>query len=209
MEDSTSQILLKLPPERRWHQQSYPAPIVVALIRRTINHEPGADPISRYLLIKRSGEPYSDCWALVGGKWEFGEALSEAIIREVQEETGLNATFVAVRGLVSERVIPAGDEAIGAHYLLFVSELLADVGVAEEKGEGAIGWFTRAEIDHLHDAESIIPSDYAMINSFAEAGHSMPHVEAEMHAAFGDASDAPTQLLRYEHINNLKSSHEP
>jgi ADP-ribose pyrophosphatase YjhB (NUDIX family) len=89
-----------LPPEQRWRGQTAPVPVVVALIRRA--HEDG----ERLLLIRRAAGPYAGQWALVGGKWEFGETLPEAIVREVAEETGLRTSFVAVRGVVSERVAP-------------------------------------------------------------------------------------------------------
>jgi ADP-ribose pyrophosphatase YjhB (NUDIX family) len=208
MKESASLQFLELPPERRWRQQTYPAPIVVALIRRNSSQKTASGPTSHYLLIKRNGDPYNGCWALVGGKWEFGEALSEAIIREVKEETSLDAAFVAVRGLVSERVAPSGDKANGAHFLLFVCELSANDGKAEEQEEGAIAWFTRAEIEHLHATAAIIPSDFAMISSFAEAREVVPHIEAEMRAPIGGTSNDPIQLLRFERINNVKSDHE-
>jgi len=45
-------------------------------------------------------------WALVGGKWDFGETLSQATTREVQEETGVITDFVALREFVNERIFP-------------------------------------------------------------------------------------------------------
>lgn len=44
------------------------------------------------LLIKRKNEPYKGMWALPGGFVEYGERTSEAIVREVKEETGLSCT---------------------------------------------------------------------------------------------------------------------
>ncbi len=203
MEELSPAKLPDLPLERRWHQQTHPSPVVVALIRRDSGQTTSTDPTSHYLLIKRIGNPYKGCWALVGGKWEFGETLHEAITREVKEETGLDAQFVAIRGLVSERVIPTHDEASGAHFFLFVCELSADDGHAEEQKEGAISWFTRTEIEQLKAEGAIIPSDYAMIDSFADTIEVAPYVEAEMSAPIGNAGDAPVRLLSFEHINNL------
>ncbi len=76
------------------------------------------------LLIQRAGEPYAGQWALVGGKWDFGETLAEAVVREVQEETGLITQFVALRGVISERVAPAEPGALAAHFLLLLCDLL-------------------------------------------------------------------------------------
>ncbi|MCA9934250.1 MAG: NUDIX domain-containing protein [Ardenticatenaceae bacterium] len=181
--------LSQLPLAQRWQQQKYPAPIVVALIRRTGN---GDTP--RYLLIRRNGRPYAGQWALVGGKWDFGETLAAAIIREVQEETGLMADFVALRGIVSERVTE-GEK--GAHFLLLVCDLAAPNGEAQEQQEGAVAWFSRAEIDALHAQQAIIPSDYAMIAQFAGSETAVPLVEAEMVGGLGGETAVSPELASF------------
>lgn len=48
---------------------------------------------SKILLIKRNKkkrEKYGFDWAIVGGKIEFGEHSSDAILREIKEETGID-----------------------------------------------------------------------------------------------------------------------
>ncbi|MCA9873985.1 MAG: NUDIX hydrolase, partial [Anaerolineales bacterium] len=172
-----------LPVAQRWRQQTFPAPIVVALIRRI---ESGAEP--QYLLIQRNGKTYGGQWALVGGKWDFGETLDTAVLREVREETNLQANFVALRGVVSERVVPPSEALPGAHFLLLVCELSAPDGEATEQKEGAVAWFTLPQIDHLHAHQAIIPSDYAMIQRFTPARGDMIHIEAEMVSAIGGVS---------------------
>lgn len=42
------------------------------------------------LLVKRSGHPFKDCWALPGGFANKGETLEETAVRELQEETGVS-----------------------------------------------------------------------------------------------------------------------
>jgi 8-oxo-dGTP diphosphatase len=188
--------LPQFPADRRWRQQSFPTPVVVALIRR---QEDGADP--RHLLIRRKGGPYTGQWALVGGKWDFGETLSTAVTREVQEETGLIASFVALRGLVSERVLPPSDELPAAHFLLFVCELAAPDGIAREQAEGAVAWFSPTDIIALHHRQAIIPSDYAMIQQFTQPSSEAIHIEAEMVSAIGGPLLFPSELHRFEQIN--------
>jgi 8-oxo-dGTP diphosphatase len=44
----------------------------------------------RLLLIRRGHGPAAGNWSLPGGRVEFGETMVEALVREVQEETGLD-----------------------------------------------------------------------------------------------------------------------
>ncbi len=185
-----------LPAQRRWRQQPFPAPIVVAIIRR---QQDVGEP--HFLLIQRKTETYSGQWALVGGKWDFGETLATAVSREVHEETGLVAQFVALRGLVSERVMPPAADLPGAHFLLLVCEMAAPEGVAREQKEGAVAWFTPTAIADLHQRQAIIPSDYAMLQQFGDFSGAVVHVEAEMVSAIGGVTLHPTELRRFEPVN--------
>ncbi len=190
--------LSNFPRRRRWREQLFPGPIVVALIRR-----PTAlvGSVSQYLLIRRKSGAYSGQWALVGGKWDFGETLMTAVTREVKEETNLDTAFTALRGIVNERLAPAGDKDDAAHFLIFVCELAAANGAASEQNEGAVAWFTCAEIDTLHAQKAIIPSDYAMLKQFAGSTEAAPHFEAEMVAEMVGEAKRPSQLIRFERIN--------
>jgi 8-oxo-dGTP diphosphatase len=179
----------QLPPSRRWRQQAYPIPVVVNLI-----HRPHDD---QYLLIRRNKEPYIGRWGLVGGKWDFGETLASAATREVKEETSLDTTFIALRGVVNERVAPAGLDDTAGHFLIFICELAAGVGEAREQAEGAVAWFTPAEIDTLHHQAQVIPSDYLMLKQFTDpAAPAIDLYEAEMVAAAGDGGELT--LLRFD-----------
>ena len=185
--------------DKRWRQQLQPAPIVVAIIRNQV--QDNQEPETAYLLIRRNSAPYRDQWALVGGKWDFGEPLAEAAVREVGEETGLSTRFVALRGIVSERLIPPNSEANGAaHFLILVCDLEVVSGKALEQQEGAVAWFKPAEIEELHVAGHIIPSDYRMLKGFIEAA-SIPFFEAEMIAGAADGEvEIKPDLRRFEQI---------
>ena len=178
-----------------------PAPIVVAIIRRVTADLDGR-PEPGYLLIRRKTEPYVGRWALVGGKWDFGESLAAAAVREVKEETGLETVYVALRGIVSERLAPAGADGSGAaHFLLLVCELDARGGEASEQQEGAVAWFSPGQIEILHQSQAIIPSDYMMLQRFGEAV-GIPHFEADMLSEPAGAGSAPaaTRLARFEEV---------
>jgi len=87
-----------LPLERRWHEQVYPAPIVVALIRRELRQRDSAEIEPHYLLIKRKSRPYDGHWALVGGKWDFGEAEMRATIGGTSADPAQLIRFERVEG---------------------------------------------------------------------------------------------------------------
>jgi len=56
----------------------------------------------KILLIKRKNEPFKGKWALPGGFVEYGERVEEAVLREIKEETGLDAKIKKLLGVYSD-----------------------------------------------------------------------------------------------------------
>jgi len=198
---SVFESLSSIPLEKRWRQQANPMPIVAAIIQRDneVNLSEGSQ--SFYLLIKRKSQPYAGLWALVGGKWDFGETLVQTISREVQEETGLESILVTLRGVVNEQLAP--EKAINnpaSHFIIFVCQVVVSGGPAMEQDEGAVAWFTQSEIEEFNSDGRIIPSDYRMIRDFIGA-NSIPYVEAEMFTLRGEETGiSKPQLARFDHV---------
>ena len=57
-----------------------------------------------YLLIRRAAEPDKGLWTIPGGLVNVGEKVKEAAIREVKEETGLDAELDEVLALIDKIV---------------------------------------------------------------------------------------------------------
>lgn len=57
----------------------------------------------RLLLVRRGHGPAAGEWSVPGGRVEAGETIAEAVVREVAEETGLEAVCDSMLGWV-ERV---------------------------------------------------------------------------------------------------------
>jgi 8-oxo-dGTP diphosphatase len=168
-------------------------PAVLALIRRDLDGQPAC------LLIRRLKDPYAGFWGLVGGKWDFGEALAEAVTREVLEETGLSAAFAGLRGFVDERLFPATDADHGAHYATFVCEVHAPHGEPAQQAEGELAWFTPAQLAELRRAERLVPTDALILDAFLPPAPPLPYIEAEVVTRGLGQSD--TLVRRFERIS--------
>ncbi|KAA3661460.1 MAG: NUDIX hydrolase [Chloroflexi bacterium] len=188
--------LANLPTERRYKGQQFPVPVVVAVLKRLNGkNEP------EFLLIKRKQDPFQDMWALVGGKWDFGETLTVAVVREVWEETSLETGLTAVCGIINQRLASGVQkQEQGAHFLFFVCELHILNGKAKEQNEGAVAWFSWPEIQQLQAAEKMIPFDFVILENWTKTAVSVPVIEAEMSGKMTTNPGSTTELRRFEQV---------
>jgi 8-oxo-dGTP diphosphatase len=78
------------------------------------------------VLIKRRYEPLAGRWSLPGGTVEVGETLEEALVREIEEETGLTVTVGPVVE-VFDRILRDEQGRVRFHFVL-VDYLCAAAG---------------------------------------------------------------------------------
>jgi ADP-ribose pyrophosphatase YjhB (NUDIX family) len=113
----------------------------------------------KILLIKRKKGDFVGLLALPGGKVERDEHLSQAAVREILEESGIESEFKKHLGFVSELLIENNN--IMEHFLLHICELEPKTIIISNDVEGKLEWFNLSELEKLK--EKIIPSDYHII----------------------------------------------
>ncbi|MBU7015155.1 MAG: NUDIX hydrolase [Theionarchaea archaeon] len=106
----------------------------------------------RILLIRRGKDPFRGFWALPGGFVEYGESTEHAVVREVEEETGLLCRIERLLGVYSAPDRDPRGHVISVAYVLSVKEEKPTPG----DDSAAATWFSAAEVpdniafDHLN-----------------------------------------------------------
>jgi ADP-ribose pyrophosphatase YjhB (NUDIX family) len=100
----------------------------------------------KFLLVRRARAPASGVFSLPGGVVEAGETLSEAVIREVAEETSLTIKPVALAGF-REAINRDPDGRVERHFVILCFAARWEAGepvLNEELGEAL--WIDPAEL---------------------------------------------------------------
>jgi ADP-ribose pyrophosphatase YjhB (NUDIX family) len=117
----------------------------------------------RVLLVRRGTEPLRGQWSLPGGLLELGEALTEGVIREVKEETGLAVEPLELIELL-DRIHREG-ECVRYHYV--IADYLCRVtgGQLQAASDAdAVRWAERAEWNS-HSAIQLDPVTVRVIET--------------------------------------------
>ena len=75
---------------------SDPIPTVDVILRRNPANK------KEILIEKRGRQPFKDQYALPGGHLEYGETVEEGVLRELREETSLEANLLGILGVYSD-----------------------------------------------------------------------------------------------------------
>jgi ADP-ribose pyrophosphatase YjhB (NUDIX family) len=109
----------------------------------------------RVLVVRRARGPALGVWTLPGGVVEAGETLSEALAREVAEETGLSIEPVTVAGH-REVVMRDGGGRVARHFVIlcFASRWIAgEPHLNEELAEAR--WLRPSELSGLKTTDGL------------------------------------------------------
>jgi len=108
--------------------------------------EAGPSGERRVLLIQRNIEPNRGGWTIPGGYVERDETAEEAVIREVEEETGLRCALIGLAGYRNR-----ADPEMNTSYVVFLLERIGGDLFSEPTFETAqVGFYTLAELEALH-----------------------------------------------------------
>ncbi|MCD1634332.1 NUDIX hydrolase [Martelella mediterranea] len=140
-------------------EESYPARPIAATIAIVIR-------AGKVLLVRRANPPDAGRWGFPGGKIERGETLHQAALRELKEETGVNAT--ALRTFTAVDAFDyAADGGLRRHFIL-VAVLCQWVDGEPVAGDDALEarWI---DLDRLSETDLALSLDVAEVAAQAAA----------------------------------------
>src|SRR5512145_1849796 len=123
---------------------------------------------NRLLLVRRASRHGRGNWQLPGGFLEPDETIEQAVVREVQEETGVTAEVEAVLGLRS-RYDPETGNGI---YVVMLLKPISGEPVADGREVDHAGYFSLDEIRALNPlppvnweiAQRVLSTDRRLLN---------------------------------------------
>ena len=101
------------------------------------------------LLVQRSKPPIRHRWSIPGGAQEIGETVHQAALRELMEETALEADLIGLIDVV-DSITRDDDLRVRFHYTLvdFAAEWRAGEAVAGDDAS-AVRWVPLAELEGM------------------------------------------------------------
>ncbi|MEI8275488.1 MAG: NUDIX hydrolase [Hyphomicrobiales bacterium] len=109
----------------------------------------------KVLAVRRARQPALNLYTMPGGVVEIGETLTEAVKREVREETALEIDPVALAGH-REAILRDGEGLVQRHFIIlcFAARWLSGEPALNEELDDA-RWLTLAELSALRTTEGL------------------------------------------------------
>jgi ADP-ribose pyrophosphatase YjhB (NUDIX family) len=109
----------------------------------------------KVLVVRRARKPALDLYTLPGGVVEAGEPLTEAVVREVREETALEIAVCTLAGH-REVIVRDGDGRAERHFVIlcFAARWIAGEPVLNEELDDA-RWIDPSELATLRTTEGL------------------------------------------------------
>jgi ADP-ribose pyrophosphatase YjhB (NUDIX family) len=101
------------------------------------------------LLVRRVKPPIRHLWSIPGGAQEIGETVHQAALRELMEETAIEADLIGLIDVV-DAITRDDDSRVRFHYTLvdFAAEWRSGEAVAGDDA-GAVRWAKLTELDAI------------------------------------------------------------
>jgi 8-oxo-dGTP diphosphatase len=143
--------------------RTYPSRPIVAVSAAIIRD-------GKVLIVRRARPPARGVHTLPGGGVEVGESLVEAVVREVQEETGLAVEPVALAGY-REAIVRDGEGRVERHFVIlpFAARWIAGEPVLNEELSEAM-WLRLSELTGLTTTQGLAEIIEAAFRLVGKAG---------------------------------------
>jgi 8-oxo-dGTP diphosphatase len=119
------------------------------------------------LLVRRGAPPLANSWSIPGGRIEWGEAARTAALRELREETGVEAELVSLIEVFDGLFAQAG--VLTHHYVIAQFAARWTSGEPQAGDDAAEARFVKlAEIDQIDltgDLRRVIRAGVALVSS--------------------------------------------
>lgn len=100
---------------------------------------------NKVLLLERYNEPMKGMFTGVGGKTNFDEDINASCIREIKEETGLNASNLKLKGVIKTLLEPKDSS-----WILFIYTTSDFDGTLIDCPEGNLVWINTDEVFNVN-----------------------------------------------------------
>ena len=109
----------------------------------------------------KAGHPRSGAWTLPGGGMEWGEQAHETALRELREETGLEAEIVSLLGVQSEwfdeRTSERGQRGMALRLVFQATNCRGELKTEFTEDDTTVGaeWFSIGAVQQLNRVEVV------------------------------------------------------